>query len=75
MVNMRVIDDYGNETIESLEIEVYAPIPKIEGATATGNLFGILDEEISGEPIHLFRVREGEGITLIAPNPLITKEV
>ena len=30
MVNMRVIDDYGNETIESLEIEVYAPIPRIE---------------------------------------------
>lgn len=71
---MRVVDEYGNETIESLEIEVYAPIPKIQTATSTGNLSGILDEEISGEPIHLFRVREGEGITLIAPNPLITKD-
>lgn len=71
---MRVVDEYGNETVETLEIEVYTPIPKIETATSTGNLRGILDEEISGEPIHLFRVREGEGISLIDPNPLITKE-
>lgn len=71
-VNMRVIDEYGNETIESLEVEVYAPIPKIETATSTGNLFGLLDEEISAEPVHLFRVREGEGIALIDPNPFMT---
>ena len=74
MVNMRVVDDYGNETVESLEIEVYAPIPKIETASSTGNLFGLLDEEISAEPIHLFRVREGEGIALIDPNPFMTMD-
>lgn len=38
MVNMRVVDEYGNEAIEPVEIEVYAPIPKIETVTSTGSL-------------------------------------
>jgi hypothetical protein len=31
-----------------------------------------LDEKLSSEPVHLFRVRQGEGITLVDPNPMMT---
>jgi hypothetical protein len=72
MVNMRVVDEYGNEAIEPVEIEVYAPIPKIEMVTSTGSLLWQLDEEISWEPVHIFRVREGEWLALVSPNPFIT---
>lgn len=57
---MKVVDDYGNETIEPVIIEVYAPIPTIDQADLTGSVIGSIDEAIALEPIHLFRVREGE---------------
>lgn len=73
MVNIAATDEYGNTTTEPFEVQVYAPIPTIRSVTATGVLAGILDEEISGEPVHIFRIREGEGLSLIDPNALITK--
>lgn len=39
MMNVRVVDEYGNTTIKSLKIEVSAPIPKITSISATGTLF------------------------------------
>jgi hypothetical protein len=43
---MRILDTYGNETIEPVEIEVYAPIPQIVSVSSGGSLSGQLDEEI-----------------------------
>jgi hypothetical protein len=71
---VQVADDYGNITQEPLEIEVYAPIPQIRSISASGSLSGVLDSDIEGEPIHLFRVREGEGIRLISPDSRVTDD-
>jgi hypothetical protein len=72
MVNMQVIDAYGNTTVEEVEIDVYAPIPQIQSISATGSLRWALDAEIPVEPVHIFRVREGEGIRMIASPPTFT---
>jgi hypothetical protein len=74
-ISMRVVDTYGNETVEPIEIEVYAPIPRIESVSSTGNLSGRIDTEISLEPVHVFRVREGEGISLIDSQPMLTSSI
>lgn len=37
-MNIQVTDAYGNSTVAPYEVEVYAPIPQIERATATGYL-------------------------------------
>jgi hypothetical protein len=60
-------DTYGNTTTEPLSVEIYAPIPQIRALSQSGSLVGSLDEPLLGEPVHIFRVREGDGMRLIDP--------
>ena len=42
-MTMKVVDTFGNTTIEPLDIEVYAPIPQIQSVSSTGLLRGNTD--------------------------------
>jgi hypothetical protein len=72
LMSMRVVDMYGNVATEPFEVEVYPPVPKIESANLIWMLTGSLSEEIPIEPIHLFRLREGDAMKLIDPIPYLT---
>lgn len=72
-MNMEVTDLYGNTTLVPLEIDVYAPIPQIQSVSSVGMLAGILDEPISFEPIHFFRIREGDGLRKLFEEKTDTK--
>ena len=72
LMNLRVVDSFGNRSTSPLKVEVYAPLPRITSVSTGGVLSGALETEIAQEPIHLFRVRQGEGITLLDQNPLLT---
>ena len=72
MMQMKVQDTYGNTTLAPLQVEVYAPVPQIQTLSSTGMLFGLLDEAIGAEPIHLFRIREGTAISLLSPDRTLT---
>jgi hypothetical protein len=71
-MNLSAEDIYGNISDSPLGIEVYAPVPQIENVSASGRLIGSLDEAIANEPVHILRVRPGEGIRLIETSPLMT---
>lgn len=72
-MNMEVTDLYGNITLVPLEIDVYAPIPQIQSVSSVGMLAGILDEPISFEPVHFFRIREGDGLRKLFEEKTDTK--
>ena len=69
---MKVVDTFWNTTIEPIDIEVYAPIPQIQSISFTGLLRGNTDPWIPAEPIHIFRIRAWESITLISPVSVLT---
>lgn len=71
-MNIRVQDQFGNTSTQEMRVVVYAPIPTITQASVHGTLSGELDEKIEREPIHVFRVREWNGISLIDPRAAIT---
>ena len=69
---LRVQDMYGNTTLAPLSVEVYAPIPQIQGVSTTGMLSGRIGESLSAEPIHFFRIREGDALSMLFPEPTLT---
>jgi hypothetical protein len=71
VMQAQVADSYGNITDSPLEVEVYAPLPEITSVIGS-TLSGYLREELLSEPIHIFRVRQGDGITLIDPKASMT---
>lgn len=63
---LRAIDDMGNTTVMPLIIEAYALIPQIQSVTSTGTILGNINEVVSDTPVHFFRVRPGEGPTMLS---------
>lgn len=61
-MNIEVTDFYGNTALVPLQIDVYSPVPQIQSVSKSGILTGALDAALSLEPIHFFRIREGEGL-------------
>lgn len=72
MLQLEVRDSFGNITNIPLTIEVYAPTPSITTYASGLSLTGVLDERIAKEPVDLFRVRPGGGITRITSSPTRT---
>ncbi|MBC7503535.1 VCBS repeat-containing protein [Candidatus Gracilibacteria bacterium] len=64
---LRAVDEVGNTTIMPLSVDTYALIPQIQSVTNSGVILGNLSESLSGTPVHFFRVRPGEGPTLLTP--------
>ncbi|GEM_PF-4162400 len=70
---LRVQDIYGNITLKNLTVSVYSPLPQILSVSGTGWLKGvIMDEKLLSEPIHLFRVRTGQDISLLSSGAILT---
>jgi hypothetical protein len=70
---LRASDMYLNFTLVPLILEIYAPTPEIEGFTATGHLYGSVENEPT-EPVHFFRIRGGSPIDLISPQSIRTNQ-
>jgi hypothetical protein len=70
---LRVQDAYGNITLKNLTVSVYSPLPQILEVSGTGWVRGALaDEKLSLEPIHLFRIRTGQDISLLSSWSILT---
>lgn len=57
---LRVRDEHGNVTYQSLLVDVFTPIPNLENISSEKNLSGILDTAVADEPVDFFRIRSSE---------------
>ncbi|MDD2566021.1 MAG: VCBS repeat-containing protein [Candidatus Gracilibacteria bacterium] len=57
-VMLYVVDENNNVSKNPVDFEVYAPIPTIV-STDSGIIKGLINEELNGEPIDIFRYRNG----------------
>lgn len=71
-MTLLIRDEYGNATRMPISVEVFAPIPTIETASATGAISGKIDTPVYGEPVDIFRIRASEIPRKITEKSLLT---